>query len=259
MSSERTRWPASQVGVQGRAPRRYKVDEVDSFLDRVEATLNGDPGAHVGAQEVHDVVFRVRFGGYDEWQVDLHLDRVERQLAEMEDRAKQPGRGEALRATERPGPPMARPRRCRRVRAAAPALRARAGVRRRRLQRQRVRPRPPRQDRHDDRDPHAGLDTAGSRRRPADSTARPSRRSRHRLRHRRSRRSRRRRGTTTGPDRTSTGPAPAHLRRPAGRPPPGPSVLPRTAARRHRTGRGRGPAGRPAAADVPAAPFRQWL
>jgi len=35
---------------------------------------------------VHDVVFRVRFGGYDEWQVDLHLDRVERQLAEFEER-----------------------------------------------------------------------------------------------------------------------------------------------------------------------------
>jgi len=71
-----------------RALRRgYKVDEVDSFLDRVEATLSGDPmGAPVSAQEVHDVVFRVRFGGYDEWQVDLHLDRVERQLAELEER-----------------------------------------------------------------------------------------------------------------------------------------------------------------------------
>jgi len=89
-----------------RAVRRgYKVDEVDTFLDRVEATLNGAPGAHVTSQEVHDVVFRVRFGGYDEWQVDLHLDRVERQLAELEERSKQPGRGEALRATERPGPP----------------------------------------------------------------------------------------------------------------------------------------------------------
>jgi DivIVA domain-containing protein len=71
-----------------RALRRgYKVDEVDSFLDRVEATLAGDPtGAPVSAQEVHDVVFRVRYGGYDEWQVDLHLDRVERQLAELEER-----------------------------------------------------------------------------------------------------------------------------------------------------------------------------
>jgi DivIVA domain-containing protein len=71
-----------------RALRRgYKVDEVDAFLDRVEATLAGDPiGAPVAAQEVHDVVFRVRFGGYDEWQVDLHLDRVERQLGDVEER-----------------------------------------------------------------------------------------------------------------------------------------------------------------------------
>ncbi len=71
-----------------RALRRgYKVDEVDLFLDRVEATLNGEArGSAVNAAEVHDVVFRVRFGGYDEWQVDLHLDRVERQLAEMAER-----------------------------------------------------------------------------------------------------------------------------------------------------------------------------
>ena len=72
-----------------RALRRgYKVDEVDAFLDRVEATLAGDPiGSAVSAQEVHDVVFRVRFGGYDEWQVDLHLDRVERQLGDLEERS----------------------------------------------------------------------------------------------------------------------------------------------------------------------------
>ncbi|WP_433614119.1 DivIVA domain-containing protein [Dactylosporangium sp. CA-139114] len=81
-----------------RAMRRgYKVDEVDSFLDRVEATLSGDSmGAPVSAQEVHDVVFRVRFGGYDEWQVDLHLDRVERQLAEHEERGSGGGFGRAL-------------------------------------------------------------------------------------------------------------------------------------------------------------------
>jgi DivIVA domain-containing protein len=84
-----------------RALRRgYKVDEVDAFLDRVEATLAGDPiGAPVTAQEVHDVVFRVRFGGYDEWQVDLHLDRVERQLGDVEERS-----GGFLRGPEpRPG------------------------------------------------------------------------------------------------------------------------------------------------------------
>src|SRR5918997_6971361 len=71
-----------------RAVRRgYKVDEVDQFLDRVEATLNGTPmGVPVTAQDVHEVVFRVRFGGYDEWQGDLHLDRVERQPAEPEER-----------------------------------------------------------------------------------------------------------------------------------------------------------------------------
>lgn len=83
-----------------RAVRRgYKVDEVDTFLDRVEATLNGAPvGPEVRSQEVRDVVFRVRFGGYDEWQVDLHLDRVERQLAEIEERPAAPGRGAELRA-----------------------------------------------------------------------------------------------------------------------------------------------------------------
>jgi DivIVA domain-containing protein len=70
-----------------RALRRgYKVDEVDDFLDRAEATLAGAPtGSPVASRDVHDVVFRVRFGGYDEWQVDMHLDRVERQLAAMED------------------------------------------------------------------------------------------------------------------------------------------------------------------------------
>lgn len=70
-----------------RALRRgYKVDEVDAFLERVEGTLAGEHmGAPVAAHEVHDVVFRVRFGGYDEWQVDVYLDRVERQLAAMEE------------------------------------------------------------------------------------------------------------------------------------------------------------------------------
>lgn len=102
-----------------RALRRgYKVDEVDAFLDRVEATLQGEPiGAPVTAQEVHDVVFRVRFGGYDEWQVDLHLDRVERQLADLEERTGGFARQSAPRPSLRdepveirrspiPGPPM---------------------------------------------------------------------------------------------------------------------------------------------------------
>ncbi len=88
-----------------RALRRgYKVDEVDSFLDRVEATLNGETSAPVTAAEVHDVVFRVRFGGYDEWQVDLHLDRVERQLGELEER----GGFVPMRGADRLGPPPMR-------------------------------------------------------------------------------------------------------------------------------------------------------
>jgi DivIVA domain-containing protein len=101
-----------------RALRRgYKVDEVDAFLDRVEATLSGETiGAPVSAQEVHDVVFRVRFGGYDEWQVDLHLDRVERQLADLEERAggfaraadPRMGPPERMGAPERMGPPPER-------------------------------------------------------------------------------------------------------------------------------------------------------
>lgn len=88
--------------------RGYKVDEVDAFLDRVEATLAGQPvGAPVASQEVHDVVFRVRFNGYDEWQVDLHLDRVERQLAELEERGGAVGgRGGDPRLADRLGPPM---------------------------------------------------------------------------------------------------------------------------------------------------------
>ncbi|MFV2100370.1 DivIVA domain-containing protein [Micromonospora sp. LOL_024] len=88
--------------------RGYKVDEVDAFLDRVEATLAGQPvGAPVASQEVHDVVFRVRFNGYDEWQVDLHLDRVERQLAELEERGVAAGRGDSrMGPPDRMGPGM---------------------------------------------------------------------------------------------------------------------------------------------------------
>src|SRR5689334_20453060 len=106
--------PASGVGdvvtSQGQRFRRralrrgYKVDEVDTFLDRVEATLAGEAvGPPMGAQEVHDVVFRVRFGGYDEWQVDLHLDRVERQLAELEDRSGRPPGIDPMRDSMRGG------------------------------------------------------------------------------------------------------------------------------------------------------------
>jgi DivIVA domain-containing protein len=60
------------------------VDEVDDFLDRAEATLAGEPVSQpLSADDIRDVVFRTRFGGYDEWQVDLHLDRLERELDDL--------------------------------------------------------------------------------------------------------------------------------------------------------------------------------
>jgi DivIVA domain-containing protein len=64
--------------------RGYKVDEVEEFLERVEDTLAGRArGGAVTPEDVREVVFRVRFGGYDEWQVDKHLDRLERQLEDL--------------------------------------------------------------------------------------------------------------------------------------------------------------------------------
>lgn len=70
-----------------RALRRgYKADEVDNFLDRVEATLAGeDVHDPVGPDEVRDIIFKTRWGGYDEWHVDMELDRLERQLEELVD------------------------------------------------------------------------------------------------------------------------------------------------------------------------------
>lgn len=70
--------------------RGYDTKQVDAFAERIEATL-----AHhqhgtmpslspVTAREVHDVVFQVRFNGYDEWQVDLWLDRMERAIDDAE-------------------------------------------------------------------------------------------------------------------------------------------------------------------------------
>jgi DivIVA domain-containing protein len=70
--------------------RGYKVDEVEEFLDRVEETLAGRArGAALSAEDVREVVFRVRFGGYDEWQVDKHLDRLERQLEDLAEAARE--------------------------------------------------------------------------------------------------------------------------------------------------------------------------
>jgi DivIVA domain-containing protein len=80
------------------------VEEVDNFLDRVEAMLNGERvEPPVRSKDVHDIVFRVKFGGYDEWQVDLHLDRVERQLAEREPDSGHLAPPERMAGGERPG------------------------------------------------------------------------------------------------------------------------------------------------------------
>ncbi|NUS72811.1 MAG: DivIVA domain-containing protein [Corynebacteriales bacterium] len=94
--------------------RGYKVDEVDEFLERCEATIAGEPiDDPVVAADVRDVVFRTRWGGYDEWQVDLHLDRMERELMDLaEGKSSETSNGFAspralLPAPERPALPPA--------------------------------------------------------------------------------------------------------------------------------------------------------
>ncbi|WP_416901639.1 SAV_2336 N-terminal domain-related protein [Micromonospora echinospora] len=80
---------------QGRRfPRRftrrgYDADEVDTFVDHVKRTLTayqqGDrPDRPLTSREIHEVIFRVRFNGYDEWKVDLWLDEVERRVRRFE-------------------------------------------------------------------------------------------------------------------------------------------------------------------------------
>jgi DivIVA domain-containing protein len=63
--------------------RGYHCDEVDAFLDRVEAALAGTES--MTASDVRDVKFNkpplFARRGYDEDQVDAFLDRVEAELA----------------------------------------------------------------------------------------------------------------------------------------------------------------------------------
>jgi DivIVA domain-containing protein len=67
-----------------RAPfgkRGYDEQQVDLFLDRIEATLLGND--NVTVEEIHDVLFAkppIGKRGYNEDQVDAFLDRVERTL-----------------------------------------------------------------------------------------------------------------------------------------------------------------------------------
>ncbi|MGK8464813.1 DivIVA domain-containing protein [Nocardia cyriacigeorgica] len=61
--------------------RGYREDDVDEFLDRVDATLRG--ADRLTATDVRDIAFRrPRFGhrGYDEREVDAFLDLVEKAL-----------------------------------------------------------------------------------------------------------------------------------------------------------------------------------
>ena len=68
-----------------RAPfgkRGYDEEEVDLFLDRIEATLLGQDT--VSAEEIHSVLFSkppIGRRGYHEDQVDAFLDRVQATLA----------------------------------------------------------------------------------------------------------------------------------------------------------------------------------
>lgn len=64
--------------------RGYRPADVDAFLARVSAALE-NRGPAVTAREVHDVAFTkapFRQRGYDEQQVDDHLDDLERRCRE---------------------------------------------------------------------------------------------------------------------------------------------------------------------------------
>ncbi|ASR38054.1 cell division protein DivIVA [Prauserella marina] len=72
------RFPEAPFGTRG-----YSEMQVDAFLDRVAATLDGED--NVTPTEVHNVVFNLsplgRRGGYDQAEVDTFLRAVETTLA----------------------------------------------------------------------------------------------------------------------------------------------------------------------------------
>ncbi|PXY17707.1 cell division protein DivIVA [Prauserella sp. PE36] len=72
------RFPEAPFGTRG-----YNEVQVDAFLDRIAATLDGEDD--VSAAEVHDVAFRLtplaKRGGYDQTAVDTFLRAVETTLA----------------------------------------------------------------------------------------------------------------------------------------------------------------------------------
>ena len=75
----------------GALHRGYDVDQVDEFLDRVVAALdgagNGQGPSAVDVEDVRTVSFRPRRGGYDEDVVDETLDRVVELLLLLRHRA----------------------------------------------------------------------------------------------------------------------------------------------------------------------------
>ncbi|MBK1785546.1 DivIVA domain-containing protein [Prauserella cavernicola] len=72
------RFPEASFGARG-----YNEAQVDDFLDRVAATLDGEDD--LTAAEVHDVAFNLtplgKRGGYDQAAVDTFLRAVESTLA----------------------------------------------------------------------------------------------------------------------------------------------------------------------------------
>jgi DivIVA domain-containing protein len=63
--------------------RGYNEDEVDAFLDLVEAALRDPTGRTLSPAQVHDVAFSkppIGKRGYNEDEVDAFLDFVEQQL-----------------------------------------------------------------------------------------------------------------------------------------------------------------------------------
>ncbi len=63
--------------------RGYNEDEVDAFLDLVEAALRDPTGRALTAEQVHNVAFSkppIGMRGYNEDEVDQFLEVVEAQL-----------------------------------------------------------------------------------------------------------------------------------------------------------------------------------
>ena len=63
--------------------RGYNEDEVDAFLDQVEAVLRNPGSSTVSAQQVRTVAFSkppIGKRGYNKDELDAFLDTVERQL-----------------------------------------------------------------------------------------------------------------------------------------------------------------------------------